>query len=133
MITPILLSGGIGSRLWPISRKSFPKQFSNLLDDKSPFQDTVLRFNNSSSIKFHDPIILTNNEYRFLVVEQLQTINLKSNQIIIEPELKDTAAAIMAGTLYLHHKDPNSIILVSPTDHLIVNLDKFYEADLIYV
>ena len=119
MIFPIILAGGTGTRLWPLSRKSYPKQFINFFGENSLFQDRVLFANESKLLKFKNPIILTNEEYRFIVKDQLREIGFFSNQIIIEPESKNTAPAILAAALFLNKKNPNSIMLVCPSDHLI--------------
>ena len=91
MITPVILSGGSGSRLWPLSRKLHPKQFINLVNDTTTlFQDTILRLPED----FANPIIICNEEHRFLAAEQLRQINKDSNSIILEPIGKNPAPAI---------------------------------------
>ena len=127
-IYPILLAGGSGTRLWPVSRKSLPKQFTNLLGKKTLFQTTVERLTSSNLIDFYSHVILTNSDYRFIVREQLQNIGAEQGQIIIEPEAKNTAPAILVATLYAHAIDPNSILLVSPSDHIIPDTLEFHKA-----
>ena len=75
-ITPIILAGGSGQRLWPLSRKSYPKQFSSLLEQESLFQKTVLRFSKLNAFKFNPCVVITNTEFRFIVVEQMQSVNI---------------------------------------------------------
>ena len=118
-IFPIILAGGIGARLWPLSRKSYPKQFSNFVGDESLFQKCVLRVSNSSRLKFSDPIVMTNADFRFIVAHQLNEIGIKPESIIIEPESKNTAAAILAAAMFARRIDPSAVILICPSDHLI--------------
>jgi mannose-1-phosphate guanylyltransferase/mannose-6-phosphate isomerase len=127
-ITPILLAGGIGKRLWPLSRKSFPKQFSKLLGEKSLFQESVIRLLSSESVTFKKPVTLTNEAYRFIIKQQFADIDVEPSSILIEPELKNTAPAILAASLFLLETDPEAILLVTPTDHLISSTKGFHEA-----
>ena len=86
-ITPVILAGGSGTRLWPLSRKSYPKQFSNLLGKESLFQSTAKRLTSSEEIEFTLPIIMTNSAFRFIVAEQLQEVNIDPGAILIEPSV----------------------------------------------
>ena len=90
MIIPVILAGGIGSRLWPLSRTLHPKQFINLINDSTLFQDTILRLPKDVT----NPVVLCNEDHRFLAAEQLRQINKSSKNIIIEPEGRNTAPAI---------------------------------------
>lgn len=103
-ITPVILAGGTGSRLWPLSRSSYPKQFSKFFDNESLFQKSALRMISSNSLKFEPPIILTNSQYRFVILEQLRSVKINPGQIYIEPEPKNTAPAILAACLHALEK-----------------------------
>lgn len=118
MITPVVLCGGSGTRLWPISRKQHPKQFISLINEKTLFQDTILRLPKEAK----NPIIVCNEEYRFLAAEQLRQINKNSNEIILEPAVKNTAPAIALAALVAGE---NSLLLVLPADHVIENKKYF--------
>ena len=130
-IYPVLLAGGSGTRLWPLSRKSYPKQFSKLVGDKTLFQQSALRLMSSDQIQFVKHTTLTNSDYRFMVVEQLQAIGADPGDILIEPEAKNTAPAILTASLSAYSKDPQAIIIVAPSDHVIPNLDDFHKSILI--
>ena len=100
IITPLILAGGSGTRLWPLSRKSYPKQFSKLLGDYSLFQQSANRLSTSEIVNFKPHITITNTDFRFIVAEQLQEIDIDPGPIIIEPSVKNTAPAILAACLY---------------------------------
>ena len=127
-INPVLLAGGSGSRLWPLSRKSYPKQFSNFLGEYSLFQKTALRFKASAKLEFELPMVLTNSDFRFIVVEQLQSIKIDPGSILIEPHMKNTAPAILAASIYAHKKNNDAIMLVAPSDHIIEDVDLLHDA-----
>ena len=127
-IIPVILCGGSGTRLWPLSRKSFPKQFLSLSDNKnSLLQNTQIRLRKLKNIQ--KPIIVCNEEHRFLVAEQMRSINIKPDSILLEPFGKNTAPAITLAALKAVHEDENSnpIILVLSSDHEIKNENKFLE------
>jgi mannose-1-phosphate guanylyltransferase/mannose-6-phosphate isomerase len=125
MITPIILCGGSGTRLWPLSRKSYPKQFVPLVGDKTLFQGSALRM---TGPEFAAPIVLTNSDFRFIVTEQLQEIGIDPGAILIEPEGRNTAPAVLAAALYVARKDPNAVLLVAPSDHIIPDTAAFNAA-----
>ena len=106
-IVPIILAGGTGTRLWPVSRKTFPKQFVPLIDGQTPFQQSVLRVQGD---RFAKPLIVTSDNYRFLVSEQLNAIGCDAD-IIIEPDGKNTAPAILAATFVAQKSDNDAMLL----------------------
>jgi len=124
MIAPIILSGGSGTRLWPLSRKHYPKQFISLINQKSLFQDTVLRLPK----EMDEPTIICNESHRFLVAEQLRQIDKKSNNIILEPIGKNTAPAITLAALKLTMNNQDPVLFVLPADHSIQNKGAFHES-----
>ena len=127
-IYPVLLAGGSGTRLWPLSRKSYPKQFSNLIGDKTLFQSSAQRLTSSQTLEFAPHITLTNSDYRFIIGEQLQEVGIDPGPILIEPESKNTAAAILAASIFVHSNDEKAILLVAPSDHVIPDTDEFHAA-----
>ena len=116
MITPVLLCGGSGTRLWPLSRKSYPKQFSPLLGDTTLFQASARRLSGDG---FAAPLILTNSDFRFIVTEQLAGTGMDAQAILIEPEGRNTAPAVLAAALWLEKSDPDALMLVAPSDHVV--------------
>lgn len=121
-ITPVILCGGSGTRLWPLSRKSFPKQFSQLVGDKTLFQSCALRL---SGGLYHAPVVMTGEDFRFVVTQQLDDIAMQTETILIEPSPRDTAPAILAASLQIARTDPDRLILVAPSDHLITDSESF--------
>ena len=130
-IVPVLLAGGAGTRLWPLSRKSFPKQFSALTGNKTLFQQSAIRLSSSDQLEFCSHITLTNSDFRFIVSEQLQEVGVDPKHILIEPESKNTAAAILAASIFAHSKDKNAILLVAPSDHVMPDTQDFHRAVLV--
>ena len=124
-ITPILLCGGSGTRLWPLSRKSYPKQFLPLLGEKTMFQESALRLAGEA---YGQPIILTNSDFRFIVTEQLLEIGIDPSAILIEPESRNTAPAILAAALWLEKDIPDAMMLVAPSDHVVPDAVAFRQA-----
>ena len=109
LIHPVLLCGGSGTPLWPLSRKSHPKQFVKLLGDESLFQASALRMSGAS---FGAPSVVTGSDFRFMVVEQLASIEIEPQIILIEPFARDTAAAVCAAAVALDAQKGNSLMLV---------------------
>ena len=124
-ITPVVLCGGSGTRLWPLSRKSSPKQFAPLLGGESPFQDTVRRFRGDG---FALPLIVTADPFRFIVAEQLDAVGAAARAILIEPEPRNTAPAVLAAALHLAEADPDAPMLVTPSDHAVADPEGFRAA-----
>jgi len=122
MIVPVVLSGGSGTRLWPLSRKLYPKQFLSLVNDTTLFQDTIIRLPEEVS----DPLIICNEEHRFIVAEQLRQIQSNNKGIILEPIGKNTAPAIAIAAMTLLSEKIDPILLVLSADHLIENTIKFH-------
>jgi mannose-1-phosphate guanylyltransferase/mannose-6-phosphate isomerase len=124
-IYPVILSGGSGTRLWPLSRKSYPKQFAPLLGEESLFQASARRFAGSG---FEAPMVVTGSDFRFIVTEQLAAIGVDPGAVLIEPEGRDTAPAVLAAALWLRERDPDALMLVSPSDHAIPDVEAFRAA-----
>ena len=124
MIYPVILCGGSGTRLWPSSRKSLPKQFCQLIGDRSLFQATLERL---SGPMFAEPLIMTNADFRFLATDQARAIGCDDATILIEPESRNTAPAVLAAALRLAD-DPDAHLLVAPSDHIIGDDAAFRDA-----
>lgn len=122
LIYPLLLCGGSGTRLWPLSRKSYPKQFAKLTGDDSLFQASAERLSGEG---FAPPIVITGSDFRFIVIEQLAAKEIDASAILIEPEGKNTAPAILASALVLHEQSPGALMLVAPSDHVIPDTERF--------
>ena len=130
-IVPVILAGGTGSRLWPLSRKSFPKQFLNLLDDEyTMLQKTYKRIENLDNIC--RPIIICNKEHRFIVGHQMRDLNVEPLCILLEPEGRNTAPAITIAALkaleIYKEKNIDPILLILSSDHQIKDIDNFQHA-----
>lgn len=125
MITPVLLCGGSGTRLWPLSRKSYPKQFVPLVGEQTLFQASAKRL---SGPGFAAPLVLTNADFRFIVTEQLSEVAIDPGAILIEPEGRNTAPAVLAAALWLEKTDPDGLMLVAPSDHVVPDAAAFRAA-----
>ena len=125
MITPVLLCGGSGTRLWPLSRKSYPKQFAPLMGEETLFQASAKRL---SGTGYNDPVVVTASDFRFIVTEQLQTVGLNPGAILIEPQGRNTAPAVLVAALHIADTDPEGLMLVAPSDHVVPDADAFREA-----
>jgi mannose-1-phosphate guanylyltransferase/mannose-6-phosphate isomerase len=122
LIHPVLLCGGSGTRLWPLSRKSHPKQFVKLLGEESLFQASARRL---SGAGFATPSVVTGSDFRFMVVEQLAAVEIAPQNILIEPSARNTAAAICAAAVALDAQNGDSLMLVAPSDHVIPDAEQF--------
>ncbi len=124
-IHPLLLCGGSGTRLWPLSRKSYPKQFTQLVGEESLFKASARRL---SGPGFAAPMVITGSDYRFVVTEQLASTEIAAVTTMIEPSGRNTAPAILAGALELHARVPGALMLVAPSDHVIPDAEAFRAA-----
>ena len=125
MIIPVILAGGSGTRLWPLSRQLYPKQFLPLVNGRTLFQETALRLSKDSDIA--PPIVVCNEDHRFMVAEQMREMQLKPSKIILEPVGRNTAPAVYIAAQVAREIDPEAILLVLPADHHIRDLDKLLE------
>lgn len=126
MLVPVFLSGGVGSRLWPVSRESYPKQFLPLTHELSMLQETVKRVRGLEGLSA--PLVVCNEEHRFLVAEQFRAINQKAASILLEPEGKNTAPAVALAAIAALRSDESAILLVLPADHVIQDAEAFRQA-----
>ncbi|PZX45746.1 mannose-1-phosphate guanylyltransferase/mannose-6-phosphate isomerase [Roseinatronobacter thiooxidans] len=124
-VHPLLLCGGSGTRLWPLSRKSYPKQFAKIMGHDSLFQQAATRLSGEG---FTPPVVVTGNDFRFIVVEQLAATEIASQAVLIEPEGRNTAPAVLAAALVLAEQEPQALILVAPSDHVISDAAAFRAA-----
>ena len=124
-IYPVILCGGSGTRMWPVSRRTYPKQFSALLEGGSLFQRTLARIDRPD---YADPVLLTDQEFRFIVAEQLSDAGLRASDILLEPEGRNTAPAICLAALSIAARDPEGLLLVLPSDHVLSDTDAFHAA-----
>lgn len=116
-ITPVLLSGGTGSRLWPLSREAYPKQLLSLLGEKTLLQQTAMRVGDNTV--FSDPIVVANTEHRFSIADQLRGIGMNAATMVLEPFGRNTAPAAAIAALVAGERDPDGLILVMPVDHWV--------------
>lgn len=128
VISPVILCGGVGTRLWPLSRKSYPKQFVPLMGDETLFQACAQRMTGEVPVRFGAPAILTNSDFRFIVTEQLQAIGIDPGPVLIEPAGRNTAPAVLAAALHLAASDPDAVLLVAPSDHVVPDTAAFHAA-----
>jgi mannose-1-phosphate guanylyltransferase/mannose-6-phosphate isomerase len=124
-ITPVLLCGGYGTRLWPMSRKAMPKQFARLLGDETLYQSALLRL---SGFGWADPVIVTSSAYLDLARTQSAEIGMTPACLMVEPSARNTAPAILAAALHLAATDPAALMLIAPSDHAIPDAAAFRDA-----
>jgi len=125
-IVPVLLSGGSGSRLWPLSREAYPKQFLALAGEHSLIRQAAVRA--GDPVRFAPPVVVANHEHRFLVAEHLRDSGVAAPQIVLEPAGRNTAAAAAVAALVVAERDPRALMLLMPADHVIQDTGAFAEA-----
>ena len=130
IIQPVVMSGGSGTRLWPLSRRARPKQFLNLVTDRSLFQDTVLRLADGGR-QFAPPLVIAGHDHDALVAEQLAAIGVKAADIILEPCPRNTAAVAAVAASWTAKHAPGSFVLLSPADHHVADAEAFRRAALL--
>jgi mannose-1-phosphate guanylyltransferase/mannose-6-phosphate isomerase len=129
-VVPVILCGGSGTRLWPLSRADFPKQFLCLTGEESLFQQTARRFAGlaASGMEVSAPLIVSNEEHRFLVSEQLMEIGIEPNALLLEPVGRNTAPALTLAALAALEQGGDPILVVTPADHIVLNQSTFVAA-----
>jgi len=125
MIHPVILCGGSGTRLWPLSRQSYPKQFAPLMGERSLFQASARL---CAAADFGAPLVVTGDPFRFIVLEQLAAVEIAPASVLIEPAPRNTAPAILAAALSLLARDPQAAMVVLPSDHVIPEAEMFRAA-----
>jgi mannose-1-phosphate guanylyltransferase/mannose-6-phosphate isomerase len=124
-LIPVLMCGGAGTRLWPVSRESMPKQFVPLVGDRSTFQQTLMRI--ADGALFARPIVITSTDFRFIVAEQLREIGIAAD-IVLEPMRRDSGPAVAVAAVLAERRDPQAAVLVLAADHVVRRPEKFIEA-----
>ncbi len=124
-VSPFILCGGAGTRLWPLSREALPKQFHELAWQETLFQQTCRRLTGDP---FSNPIILSNQQHRFLIAEQLEEVGIEPARIVLEPVGRNTAPAACIAALVALRSDPDSLVLLAPSDHMIPDASAFAHA-----
>jgi mannose-1-phosphate guanylyltransferase len=125
-VIPVILCGGAGTRLWPVSREQYPKQFAPLVDDQSLFKQTVIRAGHGSLSS--TKIIVSNQKHSFFIQKTMKELGIQDYTLVLEPCVRDTTAAIALGALCALDHDPEALILVMPSDHLIRNQEGFSQS-----
>ena len=128
MLVPIILSGGTGSRLWPLSREAYPKQFLPLLGEHTLLQETALRLQGLQNVDVSTPIVVCNEAHRFMVAEQLRALAITPMSVILEPLGRNTAPAVAVAALQALQVDNDPLLMVLPADHAIKNVAVFQAA-----
>src|ERR687894_1337246 len=125
-VVPVILSGGSGSRLWPLSREGYPKQFWPLVGGaRTMLQETASR---AAGPGFAPPLVVCNEAHRFLVAEQLREARIEGARILLEPAARNSAPAIAAAALLLGRSDPDSVLWLMPADHAIADVPALHAA-----
>ena len=124
LIQPVVLSGGSGTRLWPLSREKYPKQLLSLIGEDSLLQATVRRVQGTPGIELAPPMVVCNEEYRFVIAEQLRLLG-QSGTVVLEPFGRNTAPALTLAALSAHHDQSDPVLLVMPADHVITDVAAF--------
>lgn len=121
-VWPVIMAGGTGTRLWPASRELFPKQFMALAGESTMLAETAARL---CGPLFADPVVLCNDEHRFIAAEQMRAAKINADAIVLEPVGRNTAPAAAVAALYLVGRDPEAVMLLAPADHVIADADGF--------
>lgn len=124
-VSPVILSGGAGTRLWPLSRELYPKQLLALASERSLLQNTLSRVTGAG---FGAPAIVCNEDHRFIIAEQMRQMELPARHVILEPAARNTAPAVAAAAVLLMRDDPDALLLVLPSDHVIRDVAAFRRA-----
>jgi mannose-1-phosphate guanylyltransferase/mannose-6-phosphate isomerase len=124
-VIPVLMCGGSGTRLWPVSRESMPKQFVPLIGDRSTFQQTLARI--ADPAMFARPIVITNTDFRFIVAEQLRELGIEAD-IVLEPARRDSGPAVAVAAALAARRDPEACVLVLAADHVVRKPEQFIAA-----
>src|SRR2546421_356090 len=122
-ITPVLLSGGSGTRLWPVSRALYPKQLLPMIAERTMFQETAARF--AGVPEFGAPVIVCNDDHRFIVASQIQAVGIAPQKIVLEPFGRNTAPAAAVAALLLAEAAEETLMFLAPSDHAIDNVPAF--------
>ncbi|HHW76709.1 MAG TPA: NTP transferase domain-containing protein, partial [Xanthomonadaceae bacterium] len=126
MIIPVILSGGSGTRLWPLSREAYPKQFLPLVDRRTLLQNTALRIAGLADATA--PLVVCNEEHRFMVAEQLRAVGIQPAAVILEPVGRNTAPAVAVAALHAQREGTDPTLLILPADHVIADVEGFRAA-----
>ena len=125
-IIPIVMCGGSGTRLWPLSRRQHPKQFLKLYGERSPFQEAVRRA--CALDNAERPVIIGSEDHRFLILDELAEIGVSGLSILLEPVPRNTAAALAMAALHAARKHPQALLLAMPADHYVDDRTRFAAA-----
>src|SRR5580693_2815052 len=125
LLIPVIMCGGAGTRLWPVSRESMPKQFVPLVEERSTFQQVLGRIRDATI--FDRPIVITNSDFRFIVAEQMRECSVEGD-IVLEPIRRDSAMAVAVASVVAARRDPSATILVLAADHIVRDHPAFTQA-----